>query len=47
MTIKRLPKKTFTVKIVATASNKRQTVSVRRYRGCKKGRPSTTVRDPR
>jgi hypothetical protein len=37
----------FTLKIVATAGNGRQTISVRKYRGCKKSRPQTTVRDPR
>jgi hypothetical protein len=47
ITVKRLPQKNFTVKIVATAANGQKTVSVRRYRGCKKGRPSTTVRPPR
>ncbi|HEX8067774.1 MAG TPA: CocE/NonD family hydrolase [Thermoleophilaceae bacterium] len=44
LTIDRLPKGNFTVKIVAAHSTKRKTISVRRYRGCKKGRPSTTVR---
>jgi hypothetical protein len=47
ITVARLPQKTFTLKIVATAANGQKTVSVRRYRGCKKGRPSTTVRPPR
>ena len=47
VTIKRLPRKTFTVKIVARHSSGRRTVSVRRYRGCKKGRPTTRVRGPR
>jgi predicted acyl esterase len=45
--VRQLPQKDFTVKIVATAANGQQTVSVRRYRGCRKGRPSTTVRPPR
>ncbi|MEA2143495.1 MAG: uncharacterized protein QOI64_1925 [Solirubrobacteraceae bacterium] len=47
ITVKKLPQQVFTVKIVATASNGARTISVRRYRGCKKGRPSTTVRPPR
>jgi hypothetical protein len=47
ITIKKLPLRTFTVKIVATAADRQQTVSVRRYRGCRKGRPQTTVRPPR
>jgi hypothetical protein len=47
ITVRRLPRLFFTVKIVATHSTKKQTVSVRRYRGCRKGRPQTTVRDPR
>jgi hypothetical protein len=41
--VKKLPKKTFTLKIVATHSNGRKTISVRKYQGCKKGRPTTTV----
>jgi hypothetical protein len=45
--VKRLPQKNFTVKIIATAANGQRTVSLRRYRGCRKGRPSTTVRPPR
>jgi uncharacterized protein len=47
ITIKRLPKRVFTVKIVAIASSGRQTISLRRYRGCRKGHPHTTVRPPR
>jgi hypothetical protein len=45
ITIKRLPKRTFTVKIVATSNEKQKTISVRRYRGCKKGKPRTRVRN--
>jgi hypothetical protein len=45
-TLKKLPRGVFTVKIVATASNKQQTISVRRYRGCKKSPPKTRVRRP-
>jgi hypothetical protein len=41
-----LPQKKFTVKIVATSAHGKRTISVRRYKGCKKGRPSTTVRPP-
>jgi hypothetical protein len=44
ITLKRLPKKIFTVRIVAQQSNGKQTVSVRRYKGCNKGRPKTRVR---
>ena len=47
LTVKRLPKRVFTLKIVALHSSKKRTVSVRRYRGCRKGRPTTTVRGPR
>ena len=48
ISVKRLPKnRVFTLKIVATHSDGRQTVSVRRYRGCKKTRPRTSVRGPR
>ncbi len=44
ITIKRLPRKKFTVRIVAVHSSGKRTVSVRKYRGCKKGRPTTRVR---
>jgi hypothetical protein len=48
ITVKRLPaNKTFTLKVVATHSDGKQTVSVRKYRGCKKGRPKTKVKNPR
>ena len=47
VTLKRLPKKTFTVKIVARAKNGQRTISVRRYRGCKKGKPTTVVKPPK
>ncbi|HEX8067252.1 MAG TPA: DUF6351 family protein [Thermoleophilaceae bacterium] len=40
----RLPAGRFTVKIVARTSRGTRTVSVRRYSGCRKGRPRTTVR---
>jgi hypothetical protein len=38
-----LPQGTFTVKIVASSAMGRRTVSVRRYKGCKKSRPSSTT----
>jgi hypothetical protein len=37
----------FTVRIVATTDRGSRTVSVRRYRGCRKGRPHTHVQHPR
>jgi sulfoquinovosidase len=42
-TLRRLPKGRFTVRIVAVSSSGQRTVSVRRYRGCRKGRPRTRV----
>ena len=47
LTLKRLPRRTFTVRIVATTNRGSRTVSKRRYSGCKKSRPRTTVRGPR
>jgi len=44
-TLRRLPRKTFTVRIVATSNEKQQTISVRRYRGCKKSKAHTRVRN--
>ncbi len=44
--LKRLPKGVFRVKIVATTNRKSRTISVRRYRGCKKSRPHTHVVRP-
>jgi hypothetical protein len=41
--LKRLPRGVFTVRIVALTSRGSRTVSVRRYRGCTKGRPHTVV----
>jgi alpha-glucosidase (family GH31 glycosyl hydrolase) len=41
--LKRLPQGRFTVRIVARSSSGRRTVSVRRYRGCRKGKPRTHV----
>jgi alpha-glucosidase (family GH31 glycosyl hydrolase) len=46
ITLRRLPKGRFTVRIVALSSRGRRTVSVRRYRGCRKGKPHTVVRGP-
>jgi hypothetical protein len=45
--ITKLPQGVFVVKIVATARDGGRTISVRRYRGCRKGRPQTTTRPPR
>jgi alpha-glucosidase (family GH31 glycosyl hydrolase) len=45
-TLRRLPKGRFTVRIVALSSRGQRTVSVRRYRGCKKGKPHTRVVRP-
>jgi uncharacterized protein len=42
--LSKLPKGNFTVRIVAAHSSGKKTISVRRYRGCNKGRPSTIVR---
>jgi hypothetical protein len=47
LTLKRLPQGAFTVRIVATTSRGSKTVSTRRYRGCKKGKPRTRVQGPR
>jgi hypothetical protein len=41
VTLTRLPKKTFVVKVVATQNTGSQLISVRTYRGCKKSRPRT------
>jgi lysophospholipase L1-like esterase len=43
LVLRRLPKGIFTIKIVATTTNHTRTVSTRRYRGCRKGRPHTDV----
>jgi hypothetical protein len=47
LTLRRLPKGNFRVRIVATTDRGSKTVSMRRYRGCKKGRPRTRVVPPR
>jgi len=41
VTLKRLPRRRFTVRIVSTQSTGSKLVSVRRYKGCRKGRPHT------
>jgi ABC-2 type transport system ATP-binding protein len=46
ITLKRLPRGNFTVRIVATTNRGSRTISVRRYRGCVKGRPTTHVVRP-
>jgi predicted acyl esterase len=48
LTLRRLPRGVFTVKIVAVTDKRSRTISVRRYKGCKKSRPRTHVhRHPR
>jgi ABC-2 type transport system ATP-binding protein len=47
ISLRRLPKKTFRVRIVATTNKGSRTISVRTYRGCKKGKPHTHVVPPR
>jgi hypothetical protein len=39
VTLRRLPQRRFTVKVVARRAGGRTLVTVRRYRGCRKGRP--------
>jgi hypothetical protein len=41
ITLRRLPQRRFTVRIVATQSTGSKLVSVRRYKGCTKGKPQT------
>jgi hypothetical protein len=41
VTIPRLPRKKFTVRIVATQSTGSKLISVRHYHGCTKGPPHT------
>jgi hypothetical protein len=43
ITIPRLPRKHFRVRIVAHWNTGERTVSTRVYKGCKKGRPHTHV----
>jgi hypothetical protein len=44
--LKRLPKGLFRVRIVATTNKGSRTISVRHYRGCRKGKPRTHVVRP-
>jgi hypothetical protein len=44
ITLKRLPQRTFTIRIAAAHSNGTEIVSTRRYKGCKKGKPKTVRR---
>jgi hypothetical protein len=46
VSIARLPKKRFVVRIVATQNTGAQIISTRVYDGCKKSRPSTRSRHP-
>jgi hypothetical protein len=46
LTLKKLPKKKFRVRIVATRASGVQSISVRTYRSCKKGKPKTHGRHP-
>jgi hypothetical protein len=41
LTLRRLPQRSFKVRIVATQSSGSKLISTRTYRGCKKGRPTT------
>ena len=47
VTLRRLPKKRFKVRIAATQSSGGQLVSTRVYRGCRKSRPHTRHRGRR
>jgi hypothetical protein len=47
VTLKRLPRRKFRVKIVATQSGGSALISTRTYRGCTKSRPTTRGRHPR
>jgi poly(3-hydroxybutyrate) depolymerase len=44
VTIRGLPEGRFSLRVVAVWSNGHQTISTRRYDGCRKGRPKTRVR---
>jgi hypothetical protein len=46
LTLKKLPKKKFKVRIVATRASGVQSISVRKYKGCKKGKSKTHGRHP-
>jgi hypothetical protein len=41
VTIRKLPKRRFVVRVVSTFANGTKRESVRTYRGCKKSKPST------
>jgi hypothetical protein len=41
VTVRRLPRKRFTLRIVSTQSSGSKLISTRRYKGCRKGRPTT------
>jgi predicted esterase len=47
LTLRRLPKRKFRVRIVATQNTGSQLISTRTYKGCKKSRPHTRSRHPR
>jgi hypothetical protein len=44
VTLQRLPKRRFVVRIVSTFANGAKRDSVRTYRGCKKSKPTTSSR---
>jgi predicted acyl esterase len=44
LVVERLPKGSFTLRIVAQHSSGKRTISTRRYKGCNKGKPTTIVR---
>jgi hypothetical protein len=46
LTLKKLPKKKFKVRIIATRASGVQSISVRKYKGCKKGKAKTHGRHP-
>ncbi|MEA2374277.1 MAG: serine protease, partial [Thermoleophilaceae bacterium] len=46
LTLKKLPRGVFQVRIVAVASNGQRVISVRTYRGCKKSKPHTRIKHP-
>jgi hypothetical protein len=47
VTLGRLPRRRFTVRVVATFSNGTQRSTTRTYKGCRKGRPRTHGRKGR
>jgi hypothetical protein len=46
LVLKRLPRRKFTVRIVATQNTGSKLISTRRYKGCRKGRPRTHAEGP-